>query len=129
MDDERMTYSEIRGMTLECFYDCCRHILSTKKKLGASSFKPSYDGYEIGYASYQFECTPFSPIEKLMFEVFSLILMAGRGPRDVENNYRNSISAILEKTNLESLIEGIDEEEKTNLLYDMELLGLLDKAE
>lgn len=124
-----MTYGEIREMVLGCFYDCCRHILSTKKKLGASSFKPSYDGYEIGYASYQFECTPFLAIEKLMLEVFILILMAGRGPKDVENNYRNSISAILKKTNIESLIEGIGEDEKSDLLYDMELLGLIDKRE
>ncbi|OZP47810.1 hypothetical protein EGJ20_17215 [Serratia marcescens] len=64
-----------------------------------------------------------------MLKVFTLILIAGRGPKDVENNYRNSISSILEKTNLESLIQGIGEDEKSDLLYDMELLGLLEKPE
>ena len=125
MDDERMTYGEIREMILECFYDCCRNILDINQKTGEKS---SYDGLEIGYASYQYECTPFSPIEKLMFEVFLLILMAGRQPGDVEDNIRNSISLIVKEIPLRYLIKDLSDDEKRNLLYDMELLGLLEES-
>ena len=125
MDDERMTYGEIREMILECFYDCCRNILSRNRKTGEKS---SYDGLEIGYASYQYECTPFSPIEKLMFEVFLLILMAGRQPGDVEDNIRNSISLIVKEIPLRYLIKDLSDDEKRDLLYDMELLGLLEES-
>lgn len=126
MDEERMTYSEIREMILGCFYDCCRNILSTNKKTGEKS---SYDGLEIGYAAYQCENTPFSPIEKLMFKVFLLILMAGREPGEVEDNIRNSIALIINEAPLDVLIEDISDKEKNDLLYDMELLGLLEKPE
>ncbi|AKL42746.1 TPA: hypothetical protein I8438_000048 [Serratia marcescens] len=126
MDDERMTYGEIRKMTLECFYDCCRNILDINKKTGE---RTSYDGLEIGYAIYQCENTPFSPIEKLMFEVFTLILRAGRGPKKAENITRDAITLIISETPLNILIEDISDDEKRNLLYDMELLGLLDKPE
>ena len=125
MDDERMTYGEIREMILECFYDCCRNILDINQKTGEKS---SYDGLEIGYASYQYECTPFSPIEKLMFEVFTLILRAGRGPKKAEDITRKSINLILKETPLNILIEDLSDDEKRNLLYDMELLGLLEES-
>jgi hypothetical protein len=120
-----MTYGEIREMILECFYDCCRNILDINQKTGEKS---SYDGLEIGYASYQYECTPFSPIEKLMFEVFTLILRAGRGPKKAEDITRKSINLILKETPLNILIEDLSDDEKRNLLYDMELLGLLEES-
>lgn len=126
MDDERMTYGEIREMVLGCFYDCCRNILDINQKTGEKS---SYDGLEIGYAAYQYENTPFSPIEKLMFKVFLLILMAGREPGEVENNIRSVIKQIINEYPLGILTEDISEKEKSDLLYDMELLGLLDKPE
>ena len=72
---------------------------------------------------------PFSPIEKLMFEVFTLILRAGRGPKKAENITRDAITLIISETPLNILIEDISDDEKRNLLYDMELLGLLDKPE
>lgn len=71
----------------------------------------------------------FSPIEKLMFEVFTLILRAGRGPKKAENITRDAITLIISETPLNILIEDISDDEKRNLLYDMELLGLLDKPE
>jgi hypothetical protein len=126
VDDERMTYGEIREMILGCFYDCCRNILSTNRKTGE---KTSYDGLEIGYAAYQCENTPFSPIEKLMFKVFLLILMAGREPGDVEDNIRNSLSLLINEFPLKVLIRDISDKEKSDLLYDMDLLGLLEKSE
>ncbi|AGQ32389.1 MULTISPECIES: hypothetical protein [Serratia] len=126
MDEERMTYGEIREMILGCFYDCCRNILYINKKTGEKS---SYDGLEIGYASYQCENTPFSPIEKLMFEVFTLILRAGRGPKKAEDITRDGIYLIINETPLSILIKDISDDEKRDLLYDMELLGLLEKPE
>ncbi|MCS3407629.1 hypothetical protein [Serratia sp. AKBS12] len=125
IDDERMSYKDIRTDFLDCFYSCCRNILDTSNKSGE---KPSYDGIEIGYASYQYEHVPFIPIENLMLNVFKLVLMAGRGPEGVEINIRNNISDILKDRSLEELLLDASEEEKNDLLYDMELLGLLEQC-
>lgn len=125
IDDERMSYKDIRTDFLDCFYGCCRNILDTSNKSGE---RPSYDGIEIGYASYQYEYVPFIPIENLMLNVFKLVLMAGRGPEGVEINIRNNISDILKDRSLEELLLDASEEEKSDLLYDMELLGLLEQC-
>lgn len=125
IDDERMSYKDIRTDFLDCFYGCCRNILDMSNKSGE---KPLYDGMEIGYASYQYEHVPFIPIENLMLNVFKLVLMAGRGPDEVEINVRNNISDILKDRSLEELLLDASEEEKNDLLYDMELLGLLEQC-
>ncbi len=125
IDDERMSYKDIRTDFLDCFYGCCRNILDMSNKSGE---KPLYDGIEIGYASYQYEHVPFIPIENLMLNVFKLVLMAGRGPEEVEINVRNNISNILKDRSLEELLLDASEEEKNDLLYDMELLGLLEQC-
>ncbi|WP_225086415.1 hypothetical protein U1R68_00320 [Pectobacterium colocasium] len=124
IDDERMTYKELRDMFLSCFYDCCRNKLQLYIKTGE---KNDYDGEEIGYASYQFENTPFIPIEKLMLNVFKLILIAGRETENVEDSIRKSITTILAENSLEELIKDIGEDEKKDLLYDMQLLRLIEK--
>ncbi|MGP1133305.1 hypothetical protein ACJ8IO_22075, partial [Serratia sp. CY44083] len=64
----------------------------------------------------------------LMLNVFKLVLMAGRGPEGVEINIRNNISDILKDRSLEELLLDASEEEKSDLLYDMELLGLLEQC-
>ncbi|QDX95957.1 hypothetical protein EGD00_00395 [Pectobacterium carotovorum subsp. carotovorum] len=92
IDDERMTYKELRDIFLGFFYDCCRKKLQVYIKTGE---KNDYDGEEIGYASYQFENTPFIPIESLMLNVFKLILIADRKPEDVQGSIRKSITTIL----------------------------------
>ena len=125
IDDERMSYKDIRTDFLDCFYGFCRNILDMSNKSGE---KPLYDGIEIGYASYQYEHVPFIPIENLMLNVFKLVLMAGRGPEEVEINVRNNISDILKDRSLEELLLDASEEEKNDLLYDMELLGLLEQC-
>ncbi|MGP0870278.1 hypothetical protein ACJ8QF_08860 [Serratia sp. CY81684] len=125
IDDERMSYKDIRTDFLDCFYGCCRNILDMSNKSGE---KPLYDGIEIGYASYQYEHVPFIPMENLMLNVFKLVLMAGRGPEEVEINVRNNISDILKDRSLEELLLDASEEEKNDLLYDMELLGLLEQC-
>ncbi len=94
MDEERMTYEELRAEYLDCFYSCCRSHINAFNKNGTTW---EYGIEEIGYASYQYENAQLSPVEMLMLKVFTLILIAGRGPKDVENNYRNSISSILGK--------------------------------
>ncbi|MCW6014216.1 hypothetical protein K1Y38_15320 [Serratia marcescens] len=112
IDDERMSYKDIRTDFLDCFYGCCRNILDMSNKSGE---KPLYDGIEIGYASYQYEHVPFIPIENLMLNVFKLVLMAGRGPEEVEINVRNNISDILKDRSLEELLLDASEEEKKRL--------------
>lgn len=52
-----------------------------------------------------------------------------RGPKKAEDITRNAITLILSETPLNIIIEDISEDEKKNLLYDMELLGLFEKPE
>ena len=82
---------------------------------------------EIGYAYDQAEGSYDFPIENLMLEVLSLIMIAGRGPEITERYHREMIEKILVEHPLEQLLEEITEEEKSDLLYDMSLLGLIDK--
>ncbi|MCQ8233623.1 hypothetical protein [Pectobacterium carotovorum] len=62
-----------------------------------------------------------------MLNVFKLILIAGREPEDVQDSIRKSITTILAEKHLEELIKDIGEDEKKDLLYDMQLLGLIEK--
>ncbi|TAI84397.1 Imm2 family immunity protein [Pectobacterium versatile] len=82
---------------------------------------------EIGYAYDQAEGSYDFPIENLMLEVLSLIMIAGRGPEKSAKYHREIIEKILAEHPLEQLLEEITEEEKSDLLYDMSLLGLVDK--
>ncbi|MEQ9877664.1 hypothetical protein ABRP92_06690 [Pectobacterium aroidearum] len=62
-----------------------------------------------------------------MLNVFKLILIAGRETENVEDSIRKSITTILAENSLEELIKDIGEDEKKDLLYDMQLLGLIEK--
>ena len=122
--EDRITYYELKAEFLDCFYSCCRSKLDTYKKTGE---KWGYSGEEIAYAYYQYENAFERPIENLMLNVLTLILKAGRGLKDVESNLRKFITDILTENSLEELIKDIGEDEKKDLLYDMQLLGLIEK--
>ncbi|MBS4429587.1 hypothetical protein E2566_00310 [Pectobacterium punjabense] len=124
MSEERLNYNKIRRSFLEDYYLCCRHKLHTFNQLGELW---EYGDSEIGHAYYQSEDAYDFPIENLMLEVLSLIMIAGRGPGKAEKYHREMIEKIFTEHSLEQLLEEITEEEKSDLLYDMSLLGLVDK--
>ncbi|MEQ9852245.1 MULTISPECIES: Imm2 family immunity protein [Pectobacterium] len=117
-------YKEIKESFLIKYYDCCRNMIFVKNK--GKEIENIYF-QEIGYAYDQAEGSYYLPIENLMLEVLSLIMIAGRGPEKAEKYHREMIEKILVEHPLEQLLEEIAEEEKSDLLYDMSLLGLIDK--
>ncbi|MEI7343083.1 hypothetical protein WCT87_16590 [Pectobacterium brasiliense] len=121
---ERIDYKEIKESFLIKYYDCCRNMIFVKNK--GKEIENIYF-QEIGYAYDQAEGSYYLPIENLMLEVLSLIMIAGRGPEITERYHREMIEKILVEHPLEPLLEEITEEEKSDLLYDMSLLGLVDK--
>ncbi|MCE9733159.1 hypothetical protein [Pectobacterium sp. IFB5596] len=121
---EHIYYKEIKESFLIKYYDCCRNMIFVKNK--GKEIENIYF-QEIGYAYYQAEGSYYLPIENLMLEVLSLIMIAGRGPEITERYHREMIEKILVEHPLEQLLEEITEEEKSYLLYDMSLLGLIDK--
>ncbi|MBS4429593.1 hypothetical protein E2566_00340 [Pectobacterium punjabense] len=121
---EHIYYKEIKESFLIKYYDCCRNMIFVKNK--GKEIENIYF-QEIGYAYDQAEGSYYFPIENLMLEVLSLIMIAGRGPEITERYHREMIEKILVEHPLEQLLEEITEEEKSDLLYDMSLLGLIDK--
>ncbi|ARB82704.1 MULTISPECIES: hypothetical protein [Yersinia] len=122
MSYERIDYQEIKSSFLESCYRCCRHKL---KDINRGGLGWTEGEHEIGYAYYQFENAYELPIEKLMLEVVTLILWAGRCPEQSEILHRNEIKKILSAHPLDELIKDIAEEECSDLLYDMKLLKLV----
>ncbi len=118
----RIGYQEIKMSLLELYYIYCQ------QKFGSNSGDMDTwlkDESEIGYAYGEF-CESYDlPIEKIMLEVLSLILRAGRGPEKAEQYHYNRIAEMLSKHSLDDLMTDIDAEERKDLLYDMKLLKLI----
>lgn len=123
MKEERINYSEIRSGFMSYFYvyrrDNIKDSLQNKDPIAVKQ------STEVGYAYYRWEDAYDLPIEMLMRDVFTLIMLAGCTPGIVEQNLRKGIHEILSKNSLDELLLDVSEEEKSDLLYDMELLGLL----
>ena len=112
---------------MNCFYVYRRdNIKDSQNSKVPTAIKQST---EVGFAYYQWEDAYDLPIEMLMRDVFTLIMLAGCTPGIVEQNIRKGIYEILSKYPFDKLLLDVSEEEKSELLYDMELLGLLDKSE
>lgn len=122
MNDERIDYYEIRLSFLGCCYEGCRQKLKNIT-MGTSGVPKYEDG--IGYAHYQFENSYELPIEQLMLDVVTLVLIAARGPEHVERFHRKEIKQILSTHPLYELIKELGEEEREDLLHDMKILQLI----
>jgi hypothetical protein len=122
MSYERIDYQEIKSSFLESCYNCCRHKLKDINRGGSGWAEGEH---EIGYAYYQFENAYELPIEKLMLEVVTLILWAGRCPERSERLHRIEINGILSKNDINEMVAHLEEEERKDLLYDMKLLKLI----
>ncbi|WNJ81256.1 hypothetical protein RJE46_08525 [Cedecea neteri] len=123
MISERASFQEIKTSLLELYYVYCQQKFDFTGG-GASIWLK--DESEIGYAYGEF-CDSYDlPIEKIMLEVLSLILRAGRGPDKAEQHHYSRIAEILSEHSLDDLMADIDEEERKDLLYDMKLLKLIE---
>lgn len=119
-----MKYNEIRDSFLECYYLYCRQKIHSFNMTGNLWLA---NESEMGYAYEQSESAYDSAIENLMLEVLSLIMIAGRGPKKAEEYHMSMIDKILAEHPLDKLLKELSEKEKLDLLYDMSLLGLVDK--
>lgn len=122
MISERASFQEIKTSLLELYYVYCQQKFDSTDSDVSIWLK---DESEIGYVYGEF-CDSYDlPIEKIMLEVLSLILRAGRGPEKAEQYHYKRIAEILSEHSLDDLMADIDEEERKDLLYDMKLLNLI----
>lgn len=121
MTEERVSYGEIREWFLGHYYTVCRRKLNNFKRDGKTWGE---NESETGYSYYEFENAYDLPIEILMLEVFVLILYAGRSSAQAEKYHRDLIVGILKDNDFNKLMGDITEEEKEDLLYDMNLLDI-----
>ncbi|CAI8816785.1 MULTISPECIES: Imm2 family immunity protein [Pseudomonas] len=114
--EERVTYGEIRAWFLGSYYNYCRVKLSHQY--------PWIEGEsEVGYAYSELENSFDLPIEKLMLEVLSLILSAGRSSEKVQKYHQDAISELLRKIDLSSVLEELPPDEAAELVGDLRVLG------
>jgi len=64
------------------------------------------------------------PIEKLMLEVLTLVLLAGRSSRAVEKYHLDIISELFKEIDISSALEGLPPDEAAELRADLEALDL-----
>jgi hypothetical protein len=117
MTEERVTYGEIRAWFLGSYYSYCRVKLSHKSPWGAGES-------EAGYAYSELENSFDMPIEKLMLEVLTLVLLAGRSSRAVEKYHLDIISELFKEIDISSALKGLPPDEAAELRADLEALDL-----
>ena len=123
-DGERVPYRLIRWWVLDCYYSYCRHKLHSKNLEKESGYWSTNES-EIGYAHEQCENIFRLPIEELMLEVLTLILRAGRGPKQAEPYHRAKIAMILERNDLSEMLKNLPIDELREFEHDLKLLNLL----
>ncbi len=121
-DSERAPYRLIRWWLLDCYYTYCRSKVKAMTKWQKGWLPNEHElhwAYEQSEFSYQF------PLEKLMLEVLTLTLNAGRGPVTVETYHRSKIAEILKKNNLDEMLKTLPPGERNEFEYDLKLLNLI----
>ncbi|MDK4575516.1 hypothetical protein, partial [Kingella kingae] len=116
MNYERTTYDELKKDFLASAFGACR----------AKFHRGQVDGWmehesEWGYASYDFESGFHLPIEKLMIHVINTITNAGR-IAETHRFHLCEINNILSKYATEELFADLNDEEKEDFLYDLEII-------
>lgn len=115
----RVTYYEIRSWFLESYYNYCRVKLSHQS--------PWIEGEsEAGYAYSELENAFELPVEKLMLEVLTLILFAGRSPISVVNYHLDVIRGLLKDCELPDFLDCLPSGEAEALKGDLRILGFFD---
>lgn len=121
-DSERSPYWLIRQGLFDCYYTYCRGKIKGIKKWG-KEWLPNE--HEIHWAYEQFELSYQYPVEKLMLEVLTLILNAGRGPSSIDVYHRTKIIEILMHKNLHEVLQVLPAEERSEFEFDLKLLDLI----
>jgi len=104
----------MRSWLLDCCYDYCR----SKVRHGRGWL----DGeYEFAYAYDEFRTSFSSAIEKLMLEVLTLILAAGRGVSI--DFHRENVSSILRGRDIYDLLAELRGDERSDFVSDLQALG------
>lgn len=107
--NERLTYGEIRAWFLDGYYSYCRAKLSHQN--------PWLEGEsEVGYAYSELENSFDLPVEKLMLEVLSLVLSAGRSSEKARKYHQDAISELLKKIDLPPVLEALPPDEAAELV-------------
>ena len=117
-----MSYYEIRSDFADASYSACRNVATILNK------NPNYimpEGSDQAFAYEACEGSYSEPVEDLMLELVTLIFMAGRGSPVTVNYHKDKISKILSINNLDNMLENVMEDDKTYILYDLELLGFI----
>ncbi|MGQ8708491.1 Imm2 family immunity protein [Serratia sp. TSA_198.1] len=119
---EIMTYDEIKNSFGGACYSYCQNKTMVARKHGMGWGE---NESEQAFAYEALENSFSSPVEGLMLEVITLIMMAGRGTQQADKYHRDIIADILSKNTLDDIIQHVDEDEKKELLYDMSILGVI----
>lgn len=123
MNQDRVSYFQIKNWILENYWDSCRDhgpLAPAKDKARWTLEQIAsdvYDGYAGGDGSFD------SPLEYLMLEVVCLVLSCWH-PTQAEY-HKDNICRYLSGNNLEGMLEGIPEEEVDAFRHDLSVLGFI----
>ncbi|UZE07760.1 hypothetical protein [Pseudomonas corrugata] len=123
MEQDRVSYSEIKKWVLENFWDGCRDhgplIKSENENVWSLEQIASdvYDGYAGGVGSFD------SPLEYLMLEVVSLVLSCWY-PNQIDYHKRR-IYDLLSENDLTEMLENIPSDESEEFKHDLEILNII----
>ncbi len=117
-DNERMPYKLLRWGFLDFCYVVCRRAI--RENYGKNWH------WANEYTQAHHEGNTFSfPIEELMIEVLTLIMLGGRGSDDAVKYHRANIAELLSKNNLQDLLLQLPDEERQEFEYDLRLLKII----
>lgn len=120
-DDERVPYKLMRWWLLDCYYIYCRGRIKGSKRWNMPWVE---DEHELAYAYEEYEFAYSRPIEKLMLEVLTLVLDAGRGPKLFELAHRAKIAEVLKNNVLSEMLAQLPNDERREFEYDLALLDI-----
>ncbi|MEL0578891.1 hypothetical protein AACK17_10065 [Pectobacterium punjabense] len=117
-------YAEIKKNFFNACYSYCQNKNLVSKENGKTW---SENESEHAFAYDALEGSFNSPTEDLMLEVITLISDAGRETEQTKKYHKDVILTILSKHSLNELLDCITDDDRKDILYDMSLLGLIDK--
>ena len=115
--EDRVPYAEMRSWLLNLYYVFCHGMIASN-----TVWEP--DLVEIGYAYNEVDGVFERPIEQLMLEVLTLVLLGGRPVVSVPYHTRR-IAEIVAAHPLDELLHDQPEEELHELRSDLRLLKLI----
>ncbi|RQR43490.1 hypothetical protein DIE20_11545 [Burkholderia sp. Bp9131] len=115
LHEERVLYGTIKEWALETYFNFCRDRALVLKMSQREV---------MGYVDYEYEEAFERPIEQLMFRIVELILSGGWNDH-LAKYFRESAETIITEHGLESLLEGVPEEEAGTFKHDLRILKFI----